>query len=106
VGVEEDAAVFADDDDGAVDAVAFRFEGVVGAGNVETVVDEEVEGEFLLLNECEVAGGVGRVDAKRLGVEGSESVDRVAHGGELVRSARGAVGGIEEEGGASLAALV
>ena len=51
VGVEEDAAVFADDDDGAVDAVAFRSEGVVGAGDVETLVDEEVEGEFLLLDE-------------------------------------------------------
>jgi hypothetical protein len=73
---------------------------------VKSLVDEEVEGEILLVDEFEVTGGVGLVDAKGLGVEGSEGVDCVAHGDELIRSARSAVGRVEEEGGAALVAFV
>jgi hypothetical protein len=105
VSVEKDAAVFADDDDGAVDTVAFWSEGIVGAGDVETVVDEEIEGKVLLVDEREVAGGIGVIDAVRFGVEGPECVDRVAHGGELIRSARGAVSRVEEKADSALAAL-
>jgi len=54
--VEDDAAVFADDDDGAVDTVFLRSQRVVGAGDVETLVDEEVEGELLFLDELAMAG--------------------------------------------------
>jgi hypothetical protein len=101
---EEEFSIFPDDGYGAIDAVAFGAQGVVGAGDVEAVVDQEIKGEMLLFDELLVAGGVGLIDTVGLGVEGAEGVAGVAHGGELIRSARGAVAGVEEEGGAPFAA--
>lgn len=98
--VEEELAVLADDGHGAVDAVPFGTQGIVGAGDAQPLVDQQIEGELLLVHEGAMAGGVGGIDAVGLGFEGPERVDGVAHGGELIRSARGAIGGIEEEGGA------
>jgi hypothetical protein len=71
---------------------------------VETLVDEEIEWQIQFVDERLMAGGVGRVDSVGFGVRGSEGVNRIAHGGELVRSAGGAVGGVEKEGGALFAA--
>jgi hypothetical protein len=71
---------------------------------VKPFVDEEIERQVELLNEFQVAGGVGLIDAVGLGVEGAKGIDGAAHGGELVRSARGAVRRVEEEGGAAPAA--
>ena len=71
---------------------------------MESFVDEEIEGEFLLLDERQVTGGVGLIDSIGLGVDGSKRIDGAAHGGELVRSAGGAIGRVKEEGGAFFAA--
>jgi hypothetical protein len=103
-GAIDDAAVFADDDHGPADTLSVRLECVIGAGDVQSVVDEEIEGQLLLLDERQVTGGVRLIDPVGLGVDGSKRLDGAAHGGELVRSARGAIGRVEEERGALLAA--
>jgi hypothetical protein len=71
---------------------------------VQSFVDEEIEGQLLLLDERQVTGGVRLIDPVGLGVGGSKRLDGAAHGGELVRSARGAIGRVEEERGAAFAA--
>ncbi len=94
---EEDGAVFADDDDGALDAGAVRFDGAVGVGDLAPLVDQEVEGERELLDEGEVAlGGIG-IDPDGEGIGGAEAVDRRANGGQLVASAGGHVFRVEQE---------
>ena len=103
-GAKDNAAVFADDDHGPADAVPFRFQRVIGAGDVESFVDQEIEGQLLLLDERQVAGGVRLIDPIGLGVDGAKGVDGAAHGGELVRSAGSAIGRVEEERGAPVAA--
>ena len=103
-GAIDDAPVFADDDNGSADTFALRFQGVIGTGNTEFFVDQEIEGEILLLDERQVTGGVGLIDPIGLGVDGSKRVDGAAHGGELIRSARGAIGRVEEERGTFFAA--
>lgn len=99
---EEDRAILADDHDSAVDAVTLWLECAVGAGNMETLVDKEIERKVLFLDEFQVTGGVGLIDAVWLGFQGSKRVDRIAHGGELIRSARGAIARVEEEGNTAL----
>ena len=53
-----------------------------------------------------MAGGTSRVDAKWLKVSGPQLVDSVAHGDELIRSARSLVLRVEEEQGAGLPSQV
>ena len=83
---------------------AFGFQRVVGAGHLQSFVDQEIEGQLLLLDERQVTGGVRLIDPVGLGVDGAKRVDGAAHGGELVRSAGSAVGRVEEERGAPFAA--
>ena len=100
---KDDAAVFADDDHGPADAIPFRFQRVVGAGHLQSFVDQEIEGQLLLLDERQVAGGVRLIDPVGLGVDGSKRFNGAAHGGELVRSACRPISRVEEERGAPFA---
>ena len=100
--VEGDSACLVDADDGPLDAGTVRLDRVVGGRDSAVFVDEEVEGEVEFLDEGQVAGRVVRVDAKGDGVCFAEPVDRLADGGQLVRSAGGHVLRVEEKDDALL----
>src|SRR5215210_216082 len=102
-GAIDDAAVLADDDHGPADAVPLRFQCVICARDLQSFVDQEIEGQLLLLDERQVAGSVCLIDSVGLGVDGSKRDDCAAHGGELVRSASSSIGWVEEERGAPFA---
>src|SRR5689334_20060452 len=55
-------AVLANDGDGALDARAGVAEGIVGPGDVQALIDQEVEVQLLLVYESLVAGGVRFID--------------------------------------------
>jgi hypothetical protein len=99
-GPIDDAPVFADDDHRPADTVPLRLQRIVGARDVQPFVNQEVEGQLLLLDERQVTGGVRWIDPVGFGVNGSKRLDGAAHGGELVRSASCAIGRVEEERGA------
>jgi hypothetical protein len=103
-GAIDDAAVFADDDHRPADTFPVRLQRVVGTRHMQSLVDQKIEGQLLLLDERQVTGGVSLIDSIGLGVDGSKCVDSATHGGELVRSAGRAIGRVEEERGAPFAA--
>ena len=102
-GPEEQAAILADDDDGAGDAGAVWLERVVGFRHQTSFIDQQVEREVVGIDEGAVTCGVGIIDAVRFDPLLSEFGDRVAHGDELIGSTGGAVDGVEQQQGASLA---
>jgi hypothetical protein len=71
---------------------------------LKSIIDQEIEGQLLLFDKRQVAAGVRLIDPVGLGVDGPERLSSAAHGGELVRSAGGPVGGVKEERGALFAA--
>lgn len=103
-GAKDDATIFANHDDGARDPLQFadhnrplRLEGVVGVGDPQSFVDQEIERKIQLVDESLVTLGIPLVDADRFGVECSKLRDCLANGGQLIASATGHVFGIEEE---------
>jgi hypothetical protein len=89
LGAEDDLAILADDDDGPLDPVTLWLQGVVCGGDFEAIVHEQIERQVELVNELLVTGGIAIVDPEWLGIEGAEVGQRLAHGGQLVRSAAG-----------------
>ncbi|MFT4038012.1 MAG: hypothetical protein QM692_07530 [Thermomicrobiales bacterium] len=104
VGTIDDVAVFADDEDGAVDAAAVdaglsgnRFQRAVDTRELEIGIDQQIEGQLEVRPEALVAVEVVCADAEWNGIEISISVDCPANRGQLVRSARGEIFRIEDQ---------
>ncbi len=103
-GPVDDRAIFAEDEDRSVDLLGIdawlprhRLERAIFAGDLQALIDEQVERQFQMRLEPLVTVEVTVVDAEWDGIETSIGVDCPANRGQLVRSPRGEIFRVEDE---------
>ena len=77
--------------------VRIRFERTVLAADRITVIGQEIERQFQLFLEPKMAFHSVCTDAERNGIGTGIAGNGLAHGGQLVRSARGEILGIKNQ---------
>ena len=104
VGAIDDRAILADDEDRAIDSTAVdawlarnRLQRSIFGGELQIFVNQQVERQLEMDLEALVAVEVVAADAEWNGIEISIGVDCPANRGQLVRSARCEIFGIEDQ---------
>src|SRR5690242_5124841 len=94
---KRDRAVARDAVDGALDAAPVFLERMIRTGDHAIRITDEREAEAELVRILPVSVHTRRIHTEGLRPGLPEQLDLIAHGGELVVSARGVVAGIEKE---------